>query len=276
MEHHFNVEVAKEIGMAAAVIYYNIKFWCEKNKANDVNYHDGYYWTFNSVKAFQKLFPYLSDKKISSSLKLLEDRGYIKSGNYNDSTYDRTKWYADIKTDIEDSNLQNGSFHLPKKENGDTQNGEPIPYINTYINTDNKLKDISPKVDISLEKENIKKKEKFDAIKVVELNEEISSDSELLQAWKDFIEFRKAVKPIKTMQGFTKLLNKLRDLSNGNHQVMIDILNQSIEKEWLGLFELEKKRTSYQPKQNDTFLDDLDRLARGEHIKGKSEFDGLR
>lgn len=161
MEHHFDVEVAKEIGMAAAVIYYNIKFWCEKNKANDVNYHDGYYWTFNSVKAFQKLFPYLSDKKISSSLKLLEDRGYIKSGNYNDSTYDRTKWYADIKTDMEDSNLQNGSFHLPKKENGDTQNGEPIPYINTYINTDNKLKDISPKVDISLEKENEPKKKKF-------------------------------------------------------------------------------------------------------------------
>lgn len=124
--------------------------------------------------------------------------------------------------------------------------------------------------ELNIEKENIKKKEKFDAIKVVELNEEISSDPELLQAWKDFIEFRKAVKPIKTMQGFTKLLNKLRDLSNGNHQVMIDILNQSIEKEWLGLFELEKKRTSYQPKQAE---DNWDKFMKGEHIESHSEFD---
>ena len=159
MEHHFDIEVAKEVGMSAAVIYYNIKYWCEKNRANGVNYHDGYYWTFNSVKAFQKLFPYLSDKKISSSLKLLEERGYIKSGNYNDTTYDRTKWYADIKTNMEISNLPNGDNHLPKKENGNTQNGEPIPYINHIENNHIKNTNVEEK-EIYKEREAVKSKSK--------------------------------------------------------------------------------------------------------------------
>ena len=160
MEHHFDIEVAKEVGVSAAVIYYNIKYWCETNRANDVNYHDGYYWTFNSVKAFQKLFPYLSDKKISSSLKILEERGYIKSGNYNGTTYDRTKWYADIKVNMETSNLPNGDNHLPKKENGNSQNGEPIPYINHIENPNIKNTNIKEK-EIYKEREEVKPKKKF-------------------------------------------------------------------------------------------------------------------
>ena len=35
------------------------------------------------------------------------------------------------------------------------------------------------------------------------------------------------------------------------------------------------RQTPYKPKQVDTFIDDLDRIARGEHIEGHSEFDGF-
>ena len=224
-------------------------------------------WEY-SVKGLVTLF---SDGKdaVNNALQELIEHGYIVRTQRTNEFGKFDGYEYDIYEEPHISEAESPFTENPSTENPITEN---LPQLNTNIlNT----KEQNTK-ELNIEKENIQKKEKFDAIKVVELNEEISSDSELLQAWKDFIEFRKAVKPIKTMQGFTKLLNKLRDLSNGNHQLMIDILNQSIEREWLGLFKLEKQQTSYQPKQNDTFLDDLDRLARGEHIKGKSEFDGLR
>jgi hypothetical protein len=216
-------------------------------------------WEY-SVKGLVTLF---SDGKdaVNNALQELIEHGYIVRTQRTNEFGKFDGYEYDI---YEEPHISEAEF--PFTENPSTEN--PITENPTQLNTNKEnTKELNTKL---IEKEKIQKKEKFDAIKVVELNEEISSDSELLQAWKDFIEFRKAVKPIKTMQGFTKLLNKLRDLSNGNHQIMIDILNQSIEKEWLGLFELEKKRTSYQPKQAE---DNWDKFMKGEHIESHSEFD---
>ena len=33
--HSFNVDVAKEVGVNAAILLQSIKWWCLKNKAND-------------------------------------------------------------------------------------------------------------------------------------------------------------------------------------------------------------------------------------------------
>ena len=59
MIHSFDIEVAKKYGITEAILLNNINFWIEKNKANEINFYDGYYWTFNSKKAFSELFPYL-------------------------------------------------------------------------------------------------------------------------------------------------------------------------------------------------------------------------
>ncbi len=94
MNHSFNVEVATKYGILEAVLLENINFWVTKNKANNVQYYDGYYWTYNSVKALAELFPYASKTTISRALHRLEDKGLILSGNYNKSAYDRTIWYT--------------------------------------------------------------------------------------------------------------------------------------------------------------------------------------
>ena len=94
MNHTFNVEVAKNTGVDGAIIIENIYYWLLKNKANKKHYHDGFYWTYNSVKAFEELFPYWSVKQISRILNSLERDGYLKTGNYNKLAYDRTKWYT--------------------------------------------------------------------------------------------------------------------------------------------------------------------------------------
>ena len=89
------------------------------------------------MKAFSVLFPYMTERKVRYTWEKMEERGLIVVGNYNKSQYDRTKWYA--LTDLAYSILQKENFHLAKTSNGKDANGEPIPDINTYINTDNTL-----------------------------------------------------------------------------------------------------------------------------------------
>jgi len=132
MNHIFDIEHAKKYGVEEAIIISNLQFWIMKNRANKKHFYEGRTWTYNSIKAFAELFPYWSDRQIERILKSLEKQGVIISGNYNKSAYDRTKWYAFSDETI----FLNPKIHLPKTGNGKTENGEPIPDINTDINSD--------------------------------------------------------------------------------------------------------------------------------------------
>lgn len=131
--HSFEPEIAAKVGVNAAVIYQNILFWTRKNAANGRNIRDGKVWTYNSVKALNTLFDYLSPAQIRTAIRKLIDEGLIYEGNYNASAYDRTKWYG-VKCEL----------HLSKIANGVEQDRKPIPDINTDSNTDGKQEVISP------------------------------------------------------------------------------------------------------------------------------------
>lgn len=132
MNHSFNIKLATKYGVEEAIIIENLAFWINKNAANNKNNIDGYYWTYNSSKAFKELFPYISEKKIQRILKKLEELKIVKSGNFNKSSYDRTKWYT-----ITDKSIrQIYTIHLPKLSNGLDTSVQPIPDINTDIKKD--------------------------------------------------------------------------------------------------------------------------------------------
>lgn len=134
--HYFNIEVAEKYGVHCAVILQNLWHWIQHNEANNINYHDGYYWTYNSTKAFEKLFPYINARQIGYALKKLRDDGIIITGNYNEMKYDKTLWYAITKKGI--SILQNCQTDETNLLNGDCEIVEPIPYNNPdYKNADN-------------------------------------------------------------------------------------------------------------------------------------------
>jgi DNA-binding transcriptional regulator GbsR (MarR family) len=132
MNHSFNIKLATKYGVEEAIIIENLAFWINKNAANNKNNIEGYYWTYNSSKAFKELFPYISEKKIQRILKKLEELKIVKSGNFNKSSYDRTKWYT-----ITDKSIrQIYTIHLPKLSNGLDTSVQPIPDINTDIKKD--------------------------------------------------------------------------------------------------------------------------------------------
>lgn len=136
MEHSFNVEVAAMYGMNAAVILNNLAYWIEKNKANNENFYDGHHWTYNSVSAFKKLFPYLTERQISYAIKKLQEEELIVTGNYNKSAYDRTMWYAITKKGY--SILHHCQMENTTVSNRNDADVEPIPDINTNSKPDSK------------------------------------------------------------------------------------------------------------------------------------------
>lgn len=129
--HTFSPKIACAVGVNAAVIYQNILFWTEKNAANNRHLHDGSYWTYNSIAAFEKLFPYLSGKQIRTALSALESAGLIISGTFNKSGYDRTKWYCPV-----------GQVDLTQRANGSAPEGEPIPDNKPVKKQSNNIREI--------------------------------------------------------------------------------------------------------------------------------------
>ena len=146
MEHSFNIELAKKYGILEAILLKNIWFWIEKNKANEKNFYDGTYWTYNSTRAFNELFPYASESSIKRALKSLQEKGIIKTGNYNKSAYDRTLWYA--FTDLGESIVSNRQMEVNKSSDGNEQNGLTIPDINTDNKTTNIKTDVEKNSEI--------------------------------------------------------------------------------------------------------------------------------
>lgn len=137
MQHIFDVEIAEKYGVLEAVLIKHFQYWIKKNEANGVNYYDGSYWTYNSIKAFKEIFPYASERQIMGAIKHLKNEGIVKIGNYNKSAYDRTNWYAFDKNAV--SILQKCKMEDAKKENGFDKNDEPIP-----DNIPNNIPDIKP------------------------------------------------------------------------------------------------------------------------------------
>ena len=124
----FSAEYATKYGLEEAVMIQNLEYWICKNAANGRHFHDGRYWTYNTAEAFTKLFPFWNPKKIWRVLQSLIDQGVILTGEYNDSPYDHTKWYA-----FTDTFQESGKIEFPKMENRDSESekSSQIYYQNT-------------------------------------------------------------------------------------------------------------------------------------------------
>ena len=94
MEHHFDVKLAQKYGVIEAILLNHFEFWIQQNEANERNFYNGRYWTYNSLKAFCEIFPYLSEKQIRRALNKLQEEGILLVGNFNQNPYDRTLWYS--------------------------------------------------------------------------------------------------------------------------------------------------------------------------------------
>lgn len=227
MTHIFDVEIAKEYGVNAAILLQNLGYWIMRNKANETNYFDGRYWTFNSRKAYRELFPYMSERQIDTAFKKLIDNGLVVTGNYNKLKYDRTLWYA--LTQKGECILHFDGMEKVKAWNGEGQNVKPIPNVNS-----------NDKPNVNSKKE---RKTSFD-----DAISEYTSNDELKSAIVEFIKMRKLIKAPMTDRALKGIFNELDKLAHSDAE-KIAILEQSIVRSWRGVFAINKP--NQEPKQEE-------------------------
>lgn len=244
MEHQFNVELATKLGVEKAVIIHNMYFWINHNAKNNKHVYNNSVWTYNSASAFGKLFPYIKDRTISRYLLELERDGYINTGNYNDNTFDKTKWYSftdnfleELKKlgfDIENILIsQNVHIDTHKMANRSTENDEPIP---DSKHTDEK-KDDKEEIDKSISK----KKAAYNA------NADLSYvDAPYAAIWQEWLDYKKEIKKqYKTQRGAESQYKVLIKYANSNPILANAIVKISIEHSWDGIFPLSDKQMAF-------------------------------
>jgi len=211
MNHSFDVSYAKKYGVDEAIMICNFQYWLKKNWANDKHRHDGRTWTYNSVASFEKLFPYWTGKQIRRILDSLVSHGVLMRGEYNKSVYDRTSWYAFV----DESTFLFENLDLPKWETQEDYLGEPIPNINTYINTNTVIPPLSPKG------ENVRI--------------DYKGMDKAVEAWLKY----KAEKnqKYKSSSSIQTMVNKLWRFSKGNPDKAIEIVESSMAMNYTGFFE---------------------------------------
>lgn len=172
MINSFNAKVAIQFDVNIAIFIQYLSQRTYSNIANKRHIHDGLCWTYDTLNAFCKIFPYFSLRQIRTIIDKCEELNLIKKGNYNKVGYDRTTWFAltpeafkfyddldqieNIEILIESENKQDPAsvaicqkwqMHLSELTNRFDESDTTIP---TNITTKDISKDISKTPKVSL------------------------------------------------------------------------------------------------------------------------------
>ena len=93
-EHHFRAGIAQVYGLDVAVFLQDIFYWVRHNQANEKNFFEGKYWTYNAMKAFCAIHPYWSHRQIERIIATCKKEGLILVSRFNQEQRDRTSWYT--------------------------------------------------------------------------------------------------------------------------------------------------------------------------------------
>lgn len=144
--------VAIRYGLEESIFLESIMFWWQSNKANDRNYKDGHWWTYNTIKALAEVFPWWSAKQVRRIADSCREQGAILVGEFNANRQDRTLWYTpsdellllygeDVQTSEPEAPkpegetiCPNGQKHLPERATPFAQMGTPLP-CNNHVYT---------------------------------------------------------------------------------------------------------------------------------------------
>ena len=136
--------VAVRYGLEEAIFLDTIAHWVRVNRAEERNFRDGRWWTYNTIKAFDELFPWWSSKQIRRIITSCKEQGALLTGDYNQDRRDRTVWYTlgDEAlalyglADEDKSICPNGQMQEPEGADSCAQTGTPLPCSNTHVDTD--------------------------------------------------------------------------------------------------------------------------------------------
>jgi hypothetical protein len=92
--HAFNVGIAMDYSPDMALWLGHLGFWTQNNLGNNKHIHDGLAWCYDTLDALCDQFPYYTRRQIETIINNSVKEGLVQRGNYNQTSYDRTRWYA--------------------------------------------------------------------------------------------------------------------------------------------------------------------------------------
>lgn len=155
-----NTELAVILGdLNEAIVLNQLNYWLEINKKAEKNFKDDNYWVFNTYTDWKNNdFPYWSEKTIQRVFTRLEKKGVVKSANYNQYAFDKTKWYTIdynfLENLVKGYRLREDKMTEPqdKLSRRDGQNDRAIPEnTNRDYSTETTDKDLRSVNDLSLQ-----------------------------------------------------------------------------------------------------------------------------
>jgi hypothetical protein len=226
MEYSFDINFAKKYGVDEAIMIKSFQYWIRLNKANNTNFYDGHYWTYNTISALSELFPFWTEKQVRSILQNLLKLNILIKGNYNKLGFDRTIWYAfmneneflqinsskkeNATSQMGKSILPNGQMEFTERENATSQMVNTIPITNTITNTitnsDNKESTDFKKSASTSKKE---KKYNYDYTFPINFDDELKTTFEIFLKYK--IDKKQAYKENTSVQILINRISKYID-----------------------------------------------------------------
>lgn len=251
-EYHFNAELAQRHGVNGAIFLHAMAFWIAKNQANGRHFHEGRTWTYNTLEALAKLFPFWTRRQVERIVAKLKEDGVLLTGNFSQDKTDRTVWYALADSVLEVYGLlaspisPEGDMEPPELEEPEapispdgemhfTKPGEPFPdsvKCNKETVTDQlNNTPLPPKGGREAAQEEKK------AVRTL-LTKYAGEDRELAQALDDLMEVRTAKKAVNSPRAIVTLLNILDKMADGSREQKLQIVQQSVTNSWKSVFPL--------------------------------------
>jgi hypothetical protein len=192
-----------------------------------LTHKDGRCWA--SRRYFADLYG-VDERTISRWTTKLAERGYIE-----------VRVIRNAQKAILRRNIALKVFHTPSDKNVPTY-GQKCPYP-----SDKNVAENNTSNNNKVSKVNARPVENFDSI-----IESATESSELREALIEFVKFRKLIKKPMTNKALELIIGKLNKIATTDRE-RVEILNQSIERGWAGVFALksdEPQARSYQPQVN--------------------------
>ena len=280
LHYTFSVEYAEKYGLNEAIMLHNFMYWIKINQANNHNCIEGRYWTYNSAKAFQNLFPFWSQKQIQYLLSKMVDCGILLQGCFNKDKRDRTSWYTLSDDFFSDCILQNREMDDTKSGNDILQNREMYNITdkkqqikNTNKNNIDTASDFSqsnyseiPNSSTCKKNLPVQKPKKEEEIEVIPNCIDISK-------WEEWKNYKKEKKQKLTKSTADKQLKNLQKW-HLEGQDPNEIIDNSISNGWAGLFPLKQQKSTFN-NQNANTKPTKDYFANDRRHAGKTEDDFL-
>ena len=228
LEHHFPPLIAEKYGVNAAIFLRDIYHWCETNKNNEEHFHDGRWWTYQTITGLCRRHTYWTKNQMEHIIRTCKEKGALLSGHFGENQFDRTCWYAltdEALALFECPHSFSEKSEMDSKDFSELSRKNQKCYKDKYKTKDRTDNPLPPK-------------KSSDEIAAV-FDEYAGDDVSLRQRLADFQENRREKKsPMRTKRAAKILIGKLERLSGGDRACKLVLLDNAILHNWDSVYPL--------------------------------------